>query len=44
MTPPAFDVRAFLESAGISPRAVRFAIGAIVFIHSKRGDRIVLGR
>ena len=31
-TPPlAFDVQAFLESAGVSPRTVRYAAGAVVF-------------
>ena len=29
--PPAFDVPAFLKSAGMSPRTVRFAPGAVVF-------------
>lgn len=28
---PALDVQAFLQSAGISPRVVRFAAGAVVF-------------
>jgi CRP-like cAMP-binding protein len=30
-TPPAFDIQAFLKSARISPRIVRFATGAVVF-------------
>ena len=30
-TPAVFDVRAFLTSAGVSPRTVRFAAGGIVF-------------
>ena len=29
--PPAFDVQAFLKSARVSPRTVRFATGAVVF-------------
>ena len=30
-TPPAFDVQAFLASAGVTPRTVRFATGAVIF-------------
>ena len=30
-TPPVFDVPAFLKSARISPRTVRFATGVVVF-------------
>ena len=35
---PAFDVQAFLKSAQVSPRAVRFATGAIVFAQGARAD------
>ena len=31
LPPPAFDVQAFLRSAKVSPRTVRFASGAVVF-------------
>lgn len=37
---PAFDVQAFLESAGVSPRTVRFATGAIVFAQGARADSV----
>ena len=29
--PPAFDVRAYLSAAGVSPRTARFARGAVIF-------------
>ena len=29
--PPAFDVRAYLDAAGVSPRVARFARGAVIF-------------
>ena len=28
---PAFDVRAYLDAAGVSPRVARFARGAVIF-------------
>jgi CRP-like cAMP-binding protein len=38
--PPVFDVRAFLESAGISPRSVRFAAGAVIFAQGAQATSV----
>jgi CRP/FNR family transcriptional regulator, cyclic AMP receptor protein len=37
---PAFDVPAFLKSAGISPRTVRFATGAVVFAQGAQSNSV----
>jgi CRP-like cAMP-binding protein len=38
---PAFDVQAFLESANLSPRTVRFATGAVVFAQGAPADSVL---
>ena len=38
--PPPFDVRAFLESAGVSRRIVRFARGAVVFAQGAQANSV----
>ena len=38
--PPAFDVQAFLRSAGLSPRTVRFATGAVVFAQGAQANAV----
>ena len=38
--PPAFDVPAFLKSAGVSPRTVRFATGAVVFAQGAQANSV----
>lgn len=38
--PPAFDVHAYLESAGVSRRAVRFAPAATVFVQGGRATSV----
>jgi CRP/FNR family transcriptional regulator, cyclic AMP receptor protein len=38
--PPAFDVPAFLESAGVVPRTVRFATGAVVFAQGAQANSV----
>ena len=38
--PPAFDVQAFLKSAGMSPRTVRFATGAVVFAQGGQANSV----
>ena len=38
--PPPFDVRAFLQSAGMSPRTVRFATGAAVFAQGAQANSV----
>ena len=37
---PAFDVQAFLKSASISPRTVRFATGAVVFAQGAQANSV----
>src|SRR5688572_26019387 len=37
---PAFDVHAFLKSAGVSPRTVRFATGAVIFAQGTRANSV----
>jgi len=39
-TPPVFDVQAFLKSARISPRTVRFATGAVVFAQGAQANSV----
>ena len=39
-TPPAFDVQAFLKSARVSPRTVRFATGAVVFDQGDQANSV----
>jgi CRP-like cAMP-binding protein len=39
-TPAPFDVQSFLESAGISPRTVRFATGATVFAQGGQANSV----
>jgi CRP/FNR family cyclic AMP-dependent transcriptional regulator len=39
-SPPAFDVPAFLKSAGVSPRTVRFAPGAVVFAQGAQANSV----
>jgi CRP/FNR family transcriptional regulator, cyclic AMP receptor protein len=39
-TPPAFDVQAFLASARVSPRTVRFATGAAVFTQGAQANSV----
>ena len=39
-TPPAFDVQAFLASAGVAPRTVRFATGAVVFAQGAQANTV----
>jgi CRP/FNR family transcriptional regulator, cyclic AMP receptor protein len=38
--PPAFDVQAFLKSAGVSPRTVRFAPGAVIFAQGAQANSV----
>ena len=38
--PPAFEVEAFLTSAGLSPRNVRFATGAVVFAQGTQANSV----
>jgi len=38
--PPAFDVQAFLKSAGVSPRTVRFATGAVIFAQGAQANSV----
>ena len=38
--PPAFEVQAFLTSAGISPRTIRFANGAAVFAQGAQANSV----
>ena len=38
--PPAFDVQAFLESAKVSPRTVRFTTGAVVFAQGAQANGV----
>ena len=38
--PPPFDVRAFLKSAGVSPRVVRLASGTIVFAQGAEANSV----
>ena len=38
--PPAFDVQAFLKSAGMAPRTVRFATGASVFAQGGQANSV----
>ena len=38
--PPPFDVQAFLKSAGMSPRTVRFATGAAVFAQGAQANSV----
>jgi len=39
-TPPAFDVQAFLTSARVSPRTVRFASGAVIFAQGAQANSV----
>jgi len=39
-TPPAFDVQAFLKSARVSPRTVRFATGVAVFAQGAQANSV----
>ena len=39
-TPPDFDVLAFLKSAGVSARTVRFASGAVVFAQGAQANSV----
>ena len=39
-TPPAFDVAAFLKSAKVSSRTVRFATGAVVFAQGAQANSV----
>jgi CRP/FNR family transcriptional regulator, cyclic AMP receptor protein len=39
-TPPPFDVHAFLRSAGVIPRTVRFAAGALVFAQGAQATSV----
>jgi len=39
-TLPAFDVEAFLKSAGVSPRTVRFASGAVVYAQGGQANSV----
>jgi CRP/FNR family cyclic AMP-dependent transcriptional regulator len=39
-TPPAFDVQSFLKSAGVSPRTVRFATGAVIFAQGAKANSV----
>src|ERR671911_2256111 len=38
--PPPFDVQAFLESAKMSPRTVRFATGAAIFAQGAQANSV----
>ena len=37
---PAFDVQAFLKSAGVSPRTVRFAPGVVIFAQGAQANSV----
>jgi len=39
--PPPFDVEAFLKSAGVSPRTVRFSTGAVVFAQGAQANSVL---
>jgi CRP/FNR family cyclic AMP-dependent transcriptional regulator len=39
-TPPAFNVEAFLELAGVSARRVRFATGAVVYVQGAQANSV----
>ena len=39
-TPPAFNVEAFLKSAGVSPRTVRLANGAVVYVQGAQANSV----
>jgi CRP/FNR family transcriptional regulator, cyclic AMP receptor protein len=39
-TSPAFDIEAFLKSAGVSPRTVRFATGAVVYVQGTHANSV----
>ena len=39
-TPPVFNIEAFLKSAGVSPRTVRFATGAVVFVQGAQANSV----
>jgi CRP-like cAMP-binding protein len=39
-TPPAFNVEAFLKSAGLSPRTVRFATGTVVYVQGAQANSV----
>jgi CRP/FNR family transcriptional regulator, cyclic AMP receptor protein len=39
-TAPALDVQTFLKSAGVSPRTVRFATGAVVFAQGAQANSV----
>jgi hypothetical protein len=43
-TPPAFDVLAFLTSAVVSLRTVRFAAGAVAFAQGAQANRVFYDR
>ena len=38
--PPGFDIQEFLRSAGLSPRTVRFATGAVVFAQGAQANSV----
>jgi CRP/FNR family cyclic AMP-dependent transcriptional regulator len=38
--PPIFNIEAFLESTGVSPRTVRFATGAPVYVQGARANSV----
>jgi CRP/FNR family transcriptional regulator, cyclic AMP receptor protein len=40
MPSPSFDVQMFLKSAGVSPRTVRFATGALVFAQGAQAQSV----
>ena len=40
-TPPGFDIEAFLKSAGVSGRTVRFATGALVFAQGGQANTVL---
>jgi CRP/FNR family transcriptional regulator, cyclic AMP receptor protein len=39
-TPPAFNLEAFLKSARVSPRTVRFAPGAVVYVQGAQANSV----
>ena len=39
-TPPVFNVEAFLKSAGVSPRTVRLATGAVVYVQGAQANSV----
>jgi CRP/FNR family transcriptional regulator, cyclic AMP receptor protein len=39
-SPPGFSVVAFLKSAGVSPRTVRFATGTIVYVQGEQANSV----